>query len=63
MEKLPKTVFISLENPGTEDEYLSTNENKNELTIEIGETKLVGEYVLKRQVEVKGTIEELREIG
>lgn len=60
--KLPQTVFITLEEAGTDDEYFNCQADKNVL-VEMNETKEIGEYVLKRRVEIKGIAEELREIG
>jgi hypothetical protein len=62
MKKLPKTLFVTLESPGTDDEYLNAQAEKGDL-VEMHQTKEIGEYVLKRRVEVKGVAEELREVG
>lgn len=62
MKTLPKKLFVTLENPGTQDEYLSAQVDKKGM-VEMGQIKEIGEYVLKRRVEVEGVIQELREIG
>jgi hypothetical protein len=62
MKKLPKTIFVTLEDAGTDDEYLNAQTDKSSL-VEMHQTKQIGEYVLKRRVEVKGVAQELREVG
>lgn len=62
MKTLPKTIFVTLEEAGTEDEYLNVETDKNDL-VEMNQTKEIGEYVLSRRVEVKGVAEEVCEIG
>ncbi len=53
MKTLPKTLFVSLEQPDTDDEYLDAKADQSDL-VEMGQTKEIGEYVLKRRVKVKG---------
>lgn len=62
MKKLPPKIYVSLENPGRDDEYLNAQADPNKL-VEMGETNTVGEYVLKQRTEVRGEAVTLREIG
>jgi hypothetical protein len=61
MKKLPKELFVSVENEGTDDEYLIANKDAAKL-VEFGETKRVGLYVLKEMliVELKPAIRKVR---
>lgn len=58
MNTLPKTLFVVLEGPGTDDAYLNAQADKNDL-VEMGQTKDIGEYVLRRRVKIIGVAEEL----
>lgn len=62
MKTLPKTIYVSLENPGTDDEYLNT-QKKQEDHAEAGKVSRVGEYRLVKQVELTSQCTILREVG
>jgi hypothetical protein len=62
-DKLPKKLFITRENPGTDDEYLGVNQELSEIIVETGKRQLVGEYELKRQVEVITETTIVTEVG
>jgi len=47
MKKLPKTMYLFRDNEGTKDEYFASAESLDELS-DKGESRIVGEYVLKR---------------
>lgn len=62
MTKLPKTLFVTLEDAGTDDAYLNAQSDRNDL-LGMNERKEVGEYTLKRRVEMRGVAEEICEVG
>jgi hypothetical protein len=61
--KLPKTLFVSRENPGTDDEFFSVNEVLEDIVVETGKRQLVGEYVLQRKVELVTETRIVAEVG
>ncbi|MEY2500612.1 MAG: hypothetical protein QOI07_946 [Verrucomicrobiota bacterium] len=52
-KKLPRQLFINIENPNTEDEYFAVSE-KNDQYAEIGVKRTVGVYVLSETLIVEG---------
>lgn len=58
MKKLPTILFVTIEEPGTDDAYLNAQADKNDL-VEMHQTKTVGEYTLQRKVKIKGVAEEV----
>lgn len=52
MQEYPTDIYISRENPDTEDEYFSVQESAEE-GAEIGTKKSVGHYVLKKTLTVE----------
>lgn len=54
-KKLPRQLFINIENPNTEDEYFAVSE-QNDQYAEIGEKREVGVYELKETLIVEGVV-------
>jgi hypothetical protein len=62
IKKLPKTLFVTIENSDKENQYFNAATDRDSL-VEMNIVTEIGEYELKRRVEVKGSVEELRQIG
>lgn len=62
MKTLPKTIYVSLENPGTDDEFFAVHKNQEDHA-EPGKVTRVGEYKLVKQVELTSQCSVLREVG
>ena len=50
MKKLPEVLYISVEEEGTEDEFVQASLSVNDVPMVIGETRKVGIYKLSRVV-------------
>jgi hypothetical protein len=63
--KLPRKLFIYVENEGQgDDEFLSVSKDLKDITVEEkGKRLRVGEYELKRQVEVVTETNIVAEVG
>lgn len=51
--KLPRTIFVAWENPGTDEEFLQVQETAGELITDANETIEAGEYALVRNITVE----------
>jgi hypothetical protein len=60
MKQLPTKVFLTIEEPGTEIEFLHAVPKIGDIAVEIGERKIVGEYSLTRVREFQGVLEEVK---
>jgi hypothetical protein len=54
----PKKMFVTVENPGTDDEYFSTQIKLDKIHIEPGEEKSVWVYELVEKKKVKCIVQE-----
>jgi len=57
MKKLPSQIYVSLEKPGSEDEYLHAAMYSSELA-EQAEWKMVGRYVLAETLQISLVVDE-----
>jgi hypothetical protein len=56
--KLPKTLYVKVEEGSDDEEWLTANEDKECLAPDIGETEEVGVYELVKTVKLSTTVEE-----